>query len=157
MKTRLILILLAIGIVATGLATGSTAGQSRPAASQTVYLPLAQAPAEPAVPDQYVVTWKSEAASEDAAGQNAVAPLNIDVIDVSDLRESGDEAAVEELLASLEENPEVAAIEPNYIYKTQAVPNDPELSRQWAWDVTATYAAWDVTQGNSDVVIAIIH
>jgi subtilisin family serine protease len=60
----------------------------------------------------------------------------------------------------------VKAVEPNYLLPIQAVPNDPLLQRQWALKDTGVAVselkgiemikAWDLNQGFSGVVIAVI-
>ncbi|UCE60918.1 MAG: S8 family serine peptidase [Phycisphaerales bacterium] len=61
----------------------------------------------------------------------------------------------------------IEAVHPNYIYQTSWVPNDPRFSEQWALNNTGQTGgtvdadidapeAWDITQGNADVVVAVI-
>lgn len=55
--------------------------------------------------------------------------------------------------------PEVIACSPNYIVGVGAVPNDPSFSETWG--LTSLYgsdaeSAWDITQGNGDVVVAVV-
>lgn len=170
MQTHLVSILLALCLLTVSASTSASADQSGQSGSRSVLLPLIQnrGAGDPpldedawAVPGQFVVTWKSDPLPAEATaalpeGELRVEPLNIDVVDVSDLVATGDTAAVAELLESLEHNPDVEAVEPNYIYTTLETPNDPDLSRQWAWDVTQAYDAWEVTRGSPNVVIAII-
>lgn len=49
----------------------------------------------------------------------------------------------------------VAAVEPNYIVRACAVPNDPEYDRQWHFRMIDTEGAWQVSTGQ-DVVVAIV-
>ena len=58
-----------------------------------------------------------------------------------------------------DENIEYA--EPNYLYYTCDIPNDPSFDNQWALNQISDYdidapEAWDIQTGNSDVVIAVI-
>lgn len=46
--------------------------------------------------------------------------------------------------------------EPDYVARPALTPNDPELGGQWALGKIGALAAWDVTTGSPDVVIAII-
>ncbi len=51
--------------------------------------------------------------------------------------------------------------EPNYIYRTCNIPNDPYFTHQWALNQSNDYdidapEAWDIETGISDVIIAII-
>ncbi len=52
--------------------------------------------------------------------------------------------------------PEVAFAEPNYIRRTLFVPNDPRYSEQWGFPKINAPAAWDITMGSSDVIVAVI-
>lgn len=171
MKTRIIPLLLILCVVASVARTNASDSQPNQSDGQRVFLPLLQNPGEvdtppdepaEAVPGQFVITWKSDMSDDNSSdlqegdADSDIAPLNIDVVDVSDLVASGDTETVEELLESFENNPDVAAVEPNYIYTTMDTPNDPELNRQWAWDVTQAYDAWDITRGSSNVVVAVI-
>ncbi|HEY0738489.1 MAG TPA: S8 family serine peptidase [Herpetosiphonaceae bacterium] len=64
--------------------------------------------------------------------------------------------AAEVIVNALKRNPNVEYIEPNYIYTVNFTPNDPGLSQQYAWNNIQAYNAWDVTQGSSSTVIAIV-
>lgn len=46
-------------------------------------------------------------------------------------------------------------IEPNYIYRAYAVPNDPEYSKQWNMRSINVEQAWDETKGK-DITVAVI-
>ena len=67
-----------------------------------------------------------------------------------------------EIAAALNADPGVVYAEPNYIARIFAshafdtVPNDPSYNKQWAHPTIQSPAAWDITTGSSDVVIAII-
>jgi subtilisin family serine protease len=79
----------------------------------------------------------------------------------------GGDGKAEEAIAKLRTTGEVEYIEPNYITRLNAVPNDPRFQEQWAlhnlgglpWradaDIDAT-EAWDITTGSPDVVVAVI-
>ncbi len=91
-------------------------------------------------------------------------------IGVEHWRLPGD-ADTEAALGRLVELPEVEYAEPNYIYTPQAIPGDPDFSRQWylrntgQWvngsagtpgaDIAAE-AAWDIETGDPGMVIAVI-
>jgi subtilisin family serine protease len=51
---------------------------------------------------------------------------------------------------------EVEYAEPDYKVKLNAIPNDPFYSKQWFHKVIQTEEAWNITQGSSDVVVAVI-
>lgn len=62
-----------------------------------------------------------------------------------------------QMVQLLSQDPNVAWAEPNYIYRALAVPNDPEYVRQrWHYEQINLPAAWDVTTGRSNVIVAVI-
>jgi len=60
------------------------------------------------------------------------------------------------LVDELKKNPDVEYAEPNYLYQTSIIPNDPYFSVKWALSKIGAPAAWDITQGSDSVVIAVI-
>lgn len=46
--------------------------------------------------------------------------------------------------------------QPNYIYQAALVPDDPSYSSQWALPKIGAPAAWDVTTGSPDVLVAVL-
>ena len=66
----------------------------------------------------------------------------------------GIENAINELLKS----PEVLYAEPHYIYAPSYKPNDPDTlgTKNYYLKITKAYEAWEVTKGDTNVVIAII-
>jgi len=46
--------------------------------------------------------------------------------------------------------------QPNYIYKTQMLPNDPFFELQWHYQNIELPAAWDISTGSSDVTVAVV-
>ncbi|HET7287797.1 MAG TPA: S8 family serine peptidase, partial [Pyrinomonadaceae bacterium] len=59
-------------------------------------------------------------------------------------------------IAALKRQPDVLYAEPNYILHGLGVPNDPLFSNQYGMTKVGAPQAWDVTQGSSDVVVAVI-
>ncbi|MDQ3964090.1 MAG: S8 family serine peptidase, partial [Actinomycetota bacterium] len=72
--------------------------------------------------------------------------------------------------AEIAADPDVAFVEPNYIYRTAAIPNDARFSLQWGLNNTGQAVAgstgtadadidapeaWDVTTGSDDIVVAV--
>ena len=47
-------------------------------------------------------------------------------------------------------------VQPNYIYRSNATPNDEDFALQWHYDEIALEQAWDVTKGSDEVVVAVI-
>lgn len=127
-----------------------------------VYLPLVAngGSAEPAVPGQFVILWRPSASAAAFEGGVQLASADgapsLDLIDVAPLLASGDGAAATALVESYQDNPEVEAVEPNYLYQADQATSDPELGRQWAWARTGAPAAWAVTRGDPSVVIAVV-
>ena len=66
---------------------------------------------------------------------------------------AGAEARVARLLARV---PSVAAVEPDWLARRAAVPDDPWYDRQWAHKQTGAEAAWDLTVGSPAVRVAVI-
>jgi subtilisin family serine protease len=56
----------------------------------------------------------------------------------------------------LKKDPDVDYAEPNYTYQAFVEPNDPNFSLEWGFSHVGAPAAWDVTKGDSDIVIAVI-
>ncbi|MFM7021700.1 MAG: S8 family serine peptidase [Flavobacteriales bacterium] len=46
--------------------------------------------------------------------------------------------------------------EPSYIFTPLGVPNDPGISNQWHLGKIKAYEAWDITQGDTNVVVGIV-
>ena len=65
--------------------------------------------------------------------------------------ESAKDAAIR-----LAKNPYIKRVEPNYIVSAQWVPDDPSYASQWALPNINAPAAWDITRGDSNAVIAFI-
>lgn len=64
---------------------------------------------------------------------------------------SGDDPVL--LAAEISRDPNVEYAEPYYIYPLHHTPNDPRLSTQWAVTVMKLKEAWDITTGDSTIVI----
>ncbi len=56
----------------------------------------------------------------------------------------------------LRADPNVEYAEPNYIRRAAAVPNDEYYRLQWHYPLINLPAAWDITTGNSSVIVAVI-
>ena len=50
----------------------------------------------------------------------------------------------------------VRSAQPNFIRKTQAIPNDPLYNRQWHYPLINLPQSWDVSTGSNDVIVAVI-
>ena len=60
------------------------------------------------------------------------------------------------VIDALNRNPDVRYAEPNYIRHPFFVPNDTHYAKQWHYPLINLPQAWDITTGNSDVVVAVI-
>jgi subtilisin family serine protease len=58
--------------------------------------------------------------------------------------------------AALQADPEVAYAQPNYIYRICREPNDPDFADQYAHQLICMQAAWDLSTGSRDIVVALI-
>ncbi len=65
-------------------------------------------------------------------------------------------ADITTLMQQYNADPNVEYAEPNYIRHASYLPNDPELNKQWYIDKTRTQEAWEISAGESSVMIAII-
>ena len=50
----------------------------------------------------------------------------------------------------------VTTAEPNYVFRAFSAPNDPRYAEQWNYPLIDLPAAWDVTAGSPDVVVAVV-
>lgn len=60
------------------------------------------------------------------------------------------------LIKALRARGDVRYSEPNWIMRTMAIPNDPRYPEQWHYPLINLPAAWDVTTGSPNVVVAVI-
>jgi len=57
----------------------------------------------------------------------------------------------------LEQNKDILEwAEPDLVYESDFIPNDPNIGSQYHISKIASYAAWDITQGDTNVVIGIV-
>lgn len=121
--------------------------------------------AAPAVPGEFVIKFVPGTPAAERANLvgslngrliDRLADLDVDVALFPALQRASTPHRVKSLLQAIQRNPNIEYVEPNYIYTTEFVPNDPGVSQQYAWGVIKAYDAWDVTQGSTSVVIAIV-
>ena len=60
------------------------------------------------------------------------------------------------VIDALNQDPDVRYAEPNYIRRPFFVPNDTNYSKQWHYPMINLPQAWDITKGNSNVIVAVI-
>ncbi|WP_457640542.1 S8 family serine peptidase [Persephonella sp.] len=68
---------------------------------------------------------------------------------------------LEQFIEELKKREDVLYVEPNYILKALALPNDPDFydsngNPQWWWSVINAPDAWDITTGSKTVYIAVV-
>jgi serine protease len=59
-------------------------------------------------------------------------------------------------MKALHRRPDVALVEPNYIRRAQATPNDTHFGLQWHYPLINLPAAWDLTTGSDTVEVAVL-
>ena len=59
-------------------------------------------------------------------------------------------------IKALRKRNDIEYAEPNYIYKIHAEPNDSYYSRQWHYPIINLPAAWDITTGSDEIIVAVI-
>jgi subtilisin family serine protease len=64
--------------------------------------------------------------------------------------------SIPQMLEELRKDPSVEYAEPKYVRHLDYTPNDPSFSTQWALLKIMAQQAWDVTKGDSTVVIGIV-
>jgi thermitase len=167
---RILKILAAIAIALTaisGRASAQSAGSGKNLPANGTSAGAQQVDLQaPAAPGQFLVKFKpgaaelARAAATNAGGgrvSSRIDALDVDVVEFPALQGKPNPAANRAVYDALRQNPNVEYIEPNYIYQSQFVPNDPsQQTSQYAWSVIKAYDAWDVTQGSSSTVIAIV-
>ncbi|MBL0385939.1 S8 family serine peptidase [Tumebacillus sp. ITR2] len=65
-------------------------------------------------------------------------------------------ANLKQTYMDLVNDPDVEYVQPNYKYDLTATPNDPSYSLQWSLPKMHVPEAWDKTQGDSSMVIAVV-
>ena len=71
------------------------------------------------------------------------------------LKLSGGES-LETAIASLAKLGGVRIAQPNYVYQAALVPDDPLFNEQWALPKIGAQAAWNLSTGSADVLVAIL-
>ncbi len=57
--------------------------------------------------------------------------------------------AIDKVETALKNNPNVQYVERDWILESTAIPNDPEISKQWHLEKIGAYNSWDITHGNT--------
>jgi subtilisin family serine protease len=113
------------------------------------------------VPGRVIVKLRPASAASAPAGR---APVSIQAeagaTAVQSLHSIGAEVwevpgRVEDVIARLQDDPRIEYIEPDYVVRAFATPNDPEFSRLWGMTMIQAPQAWDLATG-TDVLIGVI-
>ncbi len=64
--------------------------------------------------------------------------------------------SLSDALSKYRQNKNVIYAEPNYVYKKDTIPDDKDYNKLWGLEKIKAPAAWDITTGSKDTVIAII-
>jgi hypothetical protein len=129
----------------------------------------------PAVPGEFIIQFKrgTPAAERETAVRahggrlfDHLEGLDLEAAEFPALRGKANPTAAAALIDALQNSPAVERVEPNYLYELFWRPNDTyadlglgnsgSVDYQWNLDRIQAFNAWDVTQGSSSVVIAII-
>lgn len=111
------------------------------------------------VPDQILVRFKPGtrgAKQREIANKNNLEQIDeIKQIETKVLRIK-DKGRVAEKIKALSKNPNVIYAEPDYIVKTQLIPNDPIYPEQWNHPYSKTPEAWDLVTGSTSITVAVL-
>lgn len=110
------------------------------------------------VPGEVLVKFKGEVMSQSTqrrlAGVKGRVAQTVPAIDVARVEvPAGQELAAVEALRKADD---VAFVEPNYLVWALDNPNDPGFGSQWGYTKAQFPTAWDVTQGNGNITVAVI-
>ncbi len=106
----------------------------------------------------------SKADKVESKANKSFKKFGIDRMYMADFSENTD---LTKMIKKLNNDPRVEYAEPNYIYHTTEIPNDPDLGELWGFHNTGQNGgtvdadidapeAWDIQTGSSNVVIAVI-
>lgn len=124
------------------------ADRSNPSPSKATY-----------VPGELLVkyrAWPRKAALEDLQRQRGISTLRtFRSIAVRHLR-LPEGMTVKEAMAILQDDPDVAYAEPNYVRRISLTPNDPDFGELWGLQNVDAPEAWDTQTGTHAVVVAVL-
>ena len=156
------------------LASGLGAGGARSATgAQALPLSVRSALAVPHVPGQIIVRFADDVIEEEQKNALATGELTelqaFEEINAKLVETSAED--LEYVLAELNLDPRIEYAEPNILLQLESIPSDPQFPQQWSLENTGQYAgprqgyvdadidapaAWDVTAGSPDVIVAVI-
>ena len=80
-------------------------------------------------------------------------PIRLQDFYIAKINESRDAL---EVAREISRSEAVEYAQPDYLHQVHAIPNDPDFSSQPFWNQISAPQAWDITQGDSSVIIAIL-
>ena len=146
------------GTISTGIAATAAGGRAVPAAALESGSATAQADV---VPGELIVRFGS------GPHAHSLTPLNVAGVRLDAVRPLAlagarlyrhpdlSRAATVALARELQARPDVLYAHPNYILQALATPNDEFYSFQWHYPAINLPAAWDITTGSPDIVVAV--
>ena len=149
------------GVAGTITAGATTPLASRQAVERRVPAALTAAGTADIVPGELIVRFTGD------LGVQGLAPLVVDGIELAAVRPLSvpstqlyrnpglSRAETLALARRMEARADVAYAHPNYILQTLATPNDEFFSFQWHYPAINLPAAWDITTGSPDIVVAV--
>jgi serine protease len=112
------------------------------------------------VPGEVLVKFKSGSVSVQNISQAGVSLQALRTLSGGEVlytvraQQSADQ--VLQTVETLSKRSDIEYAQPNWIYRTAAVPNDPEYAKQWHYSALKLPAAWDLTTGVGSPVVAVI-
>ncbi len=146
-RNRALAITVVLGLTALGAGPGAASGAlAEPAAEREL------------VPGEVLVRFKPGVAAGGRASVlravDASVESSLPVPGVQLVALEGGES-VTEAVTALEAEPRVLYAEPNYVYRADAVPNDPLFGELWGLDRIRAPQAWETTTGSGAVTVAV--
>ncbi len=97
----------------------------------------------------------------DTAAENTLCALDSDLqqelpVDELLVTEVPEGDTVEGFIDTLESQPNVEYVQPNYVYTLETAVNDPGASSQWHLSKTGALSAWDITTGSPNIRVAVL-
>jgi len=137
--------LLSLALIWMALAQTTVAGPTSPLSGEYV-------------PGEVIVRW--EEGVEGAEAETLISEAGLYLLEELEgaglARLAVPEGQEGEFIQRLSQDPRVAYAEPNYLVHACGIPNDPHWSYQWNMPIVHAPAAWDITTGTSQVVVAFI-
>lgn len=157
--TKIFIIIFAIFIIVTPYITTNLQTITQLASEPTPPVPFSPTfPIEQSVPDEILVKFKpglSSAIVQQLEKQykltkkETIPGLNVEIFTV-------DQVVRDQIIIDLRKQPAVEYAEPDYIATQQSLPTDVGYSLQWNLINVKAPSIWNITQGSSAVVVAVI-